>query len=154
MFFLTTQRCSAKQFTHYTIFTPPIFWFDSLFITCGHLLLRRTNSKQGRPASRVKDILVLPPVGASAVPVTTDAGGTSQVNVTMVPSSFGNKLESEIAGSGERGTGEGDQRGQGRVNQDWRALSEEKERPQGLFKLSIRGPFVPFYSAKASKTCN
>lgn len=107
--------------------------------------------KTGKPGSRVKDILVLPPVGVSAVPVTTDAGGTSQVNVMMVPSLFGNKLESEIAGSGERGIGEGEQRGQGTVNQDWRALSEEKEQPQVLFSSPSEGPLFHFTLLKHVK---
>lgn len=39
----------------------------------------------------------------TALPVTTEVGGTSQVNVMMVPLGLGNKLESEIDGPGKRG---------------------------------------------------
>lgn len=39
----------------------------------------------------------------SALPVTTEVGGISQVNVTLVPSLFRNKLESEMDGPGEGG---------------------------------------------------
>lgn len=37
------------------------------------------------------------------IPVTTALGGTSQVNVSTLPSGLGNRLEAEMVGPGEWG---------------------------------------------------
>lgn len=64
------------------------------------VLMRCTNSKQEGLVHvwNLKDWNFLALV--TVLPVTTDVGGTSQVNVMMVPSWLGNKLESEIDGPG------------------------------------------------------
>lgn len=113
--YLKTQHCSGKGFTHYTIFTPLSSMLGFCFQHCvgiiPRVLLRCTKSKQEGWVHVwcLKDILlknkptwsVLQLV--TVLPVTTDVDGTSQVNVTMVPSWLGNKLESEIIGPGKRG---------------------------------------------------
>lgn len=89
----------------------------------------------------------------TVLPVTTDVGGTSQVNVTMVPSWLGNKLESEIDGPGKRGRLREGRKGGG-GNQDWRALFKRERATLEITYLPVWGSIVSFYSGKASNTQN
>lgn len=99
--FCVFSHNTAEWFTRYTIFTPLSLCL-SLVRSFFPSSAEPCKFKTRKPGSRVtKDILALPlhwPVCLSAVPVTTDMGGTSHVNVMMVPSEFGKRLEAEISG--------------------------------------------------------
>lgn len=152
--------------TQHNIYTP-IFSVEFLFSTlCLQSSAEMYKFKTGRLGLCVT--LKFPStaflVWITVLPVTTEVGGTSQVNVTTVPSWLGSKLESEIDGPGKRGiVREGEiKRGQEsggwggggeRVYQDWRALFKGKEQPQVLLS-SVWGPIVSFYSGEASSFKN